>query len=607
MSNQNQQNYASSELFRDGQELIESISGFKVEIKAGFDQISNLKLTKEVEPKNLKGLTYPKNFKIERLIDSKDLVSLMDEWATFCDGIGGKEGEIFWSPLLNPRGGTTNTPLAAHTSMLLAVDDKSDSRYTDKRPDKKISVHPNKLKPGQVPESYLPEKDWFKPELNEIQIKDILTIFPEAEAEVLAIAIGRAVVGPAGVKHLESDEEIMHTYRTFPVMYGEDPGQGKSDLFIHYVIPALKYAGYRYGEVKTFYEKHGLGDIAEADLAYKDDMTHKELMANLQGTYTKTLISGGGILVENKYIKSYVAYAGCALFANINEFDIGELVEKVDEGVINRLAILKTKSNIELKQWVGTGASKGSKSPFIMNHLHYLCDKYDIEPLVLGLWFLRLCADKFMTLIDDRKSIAEGNNKLAKKVISLYKELRVQVNHALMTKNTCILLQFAHLLRNPGISIPELEVEELTEVLGDGTYLALMKDLAPVRRIIYQDWKDQDKPDAHPYVALNTLRKTSMIEAVEASNKTLLNNRTDITKGIKSVFGPLLTKSGFSVHYSRVKVSASWNAATHYMSSDLAKNLQTHILQTVSSDVINRLQDNKEMTINEIRSHSLNN
>ena len=590
-------NYSSRALYNTGRRVLQDLTGFNIELKAGYEYMHNLKITKLVKPEAPKGLTYPEDFMFRRLISRTDLEDLMDKFDQFSDRIADDEIINFWRPLIKPKSASTSNPITAYGGQLLSTDSEISKRYNTGAPNKKISIHPDNLPEGVYPESFLPERSWFKPEMQEIEIKDILTILPEAEQEILSICLGRAVVGCSGTKHLESDEPISHTFRTFPLIFGRDPGQGKSILFQRFLIPALMSVGYRVNIFNTLSEKFGMAHIAEADFAYKDDLTTKEILENLSGRNTKTLISGGPISVEEKFIKSYRAYAGCALFCNINLFDMKK-VSELDEGILERLAVLQTKSNIELKYWKPEGASAGSKDPFPDSHLEFLKDKYDIDLETLALWLFRLCADKFMDILAQNRP-KEGYNALHVTIRNWTKELAVQLTYSLALKNVCALFQFAYKLRDKDEKfIENLGKNVLHTALIDGTYLSVAKKLKPIRDEMRQHWLDHHKPDSHPYTALQALRLGSLDSALRSVSEIVKKDKAPLKDVLKALFASLSINNGFSLSYSENKVASAWYDARKLIQSDEIKELVRRVEEIYTDDIVEALT--QEHVINDI-------
>lgn len=575
---------SSKELFERGRVAIEELTNFSVKLQAGFDYTANLKITKNISPKPLKGLTFPKDFKYKTLVDASDLSDLTSIFTDFSDEVEDEEVVAFWRPLIKPKGTTNSNALIAYTSMLLRAESENKERYgAGKIIKNNSSLYPDQLPKGVVPESFLPERSWFDPKMREIALKDIFTIMPDAEREILAICLGRALVGPSGNLHLESDEPIKHTFRTLPLIYGQDPGQGKSHIFEQFLIPALKHVGFAVAIFVTLHEKYGLGKVAGSDMAYKDDLSSEELIANLKGKHVKTLITGGSLRVEDKYIASYTATATTMVMANINEFDLNR-VSQLDEGILSRLEILKTKSNTELDQWVGEGASEGSPDPKQDLHIPFLCEKYDIDEMTLALWALRLCADKFMDILE--RSRETSKNVLADTVKALSKNLRIQINHSLMSKNTCILLQFASRLRGHTEPMGPISINNLQTSLNDAAYLAIANGLKPVREKLKEDWLAKKKPDSHPWVALNHIRTPSLVNAIEKlGDLTKGSNGKDLSEAIKAMFGAITTTSGFKISFSNVRVTAAWNDSKRVVQSldplieDIVSNCEESVVE----------------------------
>ena len=77
----------------------------------------------------------------------------------------------------------------------------------------------------------MPARAWFDEKLQKVTLKDVFTIFPEAETEMLKMIIGRVGVGRSNHKPPNFLEAVDHTARMAAVIVGKDAGLGKSTIF----------------------------------------------------------------------------------------------------------------------------------------------------------------------------------------------------------------------------------------------------------------------------------------------------------------------------------------------------------------------------------------
>ena len=306
----------------------------------------------------------------------------------------GKPGLVglqdFWQVLVEPRPGTSL--LESYVLQQLQIDSARQSREGIGVYHSGISVNPNTLlSEGRVPRAFVPEKNWFPERFQKLTSKDFLLLFPEAEQRLLSLTIGRALAGRDGSITAEG-RLLAHGWRTLSIIYGKEPGQGKSRL-CSYIIEAMQSIGYTVTNFKTLNRRFGLARVIQSDLAYKDDFTSESLKSSLTGEDTKTIISGGMAETEEKNVPSVEVPANSAFLANCNKVDPNSRFS-YDPGINDRTSFLTTLSNLELDK-LAESMGVESLRPYIYLP-KIMTEKYDCSLNMLMLYFLRLCLDEFM-------------------------------------------------------------------------------------------------------------------------------------------------------------------------------------------------------------------
>lgn len=233
------------------------------------------------------------------------------------------------------------------------------------------------------------------------------------------------------------------------------------------------------------------------------------------------------------------------------------MVYKLDDGILSRIRMIATKFNVELieDQKSLTGASKGSPSIYPFLHIPYLAKKYQCDIETVMLWFLRLCADKFVSLIED-----EDSRALELEMKNLTPRLRSQFNTDITVCITnCMHLCYMLRQRLPKkVFMPELTSTSLGETLKAMLYVAVDQRAKSVRDLIKEDWVNQSMCDGHPWKAIKMLKSSSIHLAFDnyTQNHNLL--KQDVNKLIKLVFGSFSLKDGFSIGTGSIYVNSAW-------------------------------------------------
>lgn len=271
-----------------GKKLIEQKCGIMLEVDLTCRATCLHRLMFIAEPNEVKGINFPADFYYMRYATTAEFDSVVRTWNELIakadrlaevpiseNSNGTTYGDIieFWEPLFVPKAMSASSPLELYTLQVAQLEADYYKQFGGATHRLGISIQPSNCG-TDLPYAYLPERDWFDDVLHEVQIEDILTLFPKPERELLAICFGRAVVGRSdniligGYKYngVQYDEPIKHTFRTMPVIFGAEPGQGKSVL-ANMLINALKSVGYKVANFNTMASRFNLGDVVTAHIA----------------------------------------------------------------------------------------------------------------------------------------------------------------------------------------------------------------------------------------------------------------------------------------------------------------------------------------------------
>lgn len=209
-----------SELYNKGVEHLRTFN-FHIELCETGDHIKH-RILRPCAPQQISGINYPASF--QPLQD----ISTLEDFQRIERAFESAETEVrdFWTPLFRPKPGETD--LANFAERLLAM----------KRIQQNINIHET-LDYGHTfdpdgslcgygfvrnPRVWVPAKEWFDEKLHQVTLKDVFTIFPEAEVEMLKLILGRVGVGRANHLPPNFPHPIDHTARMAAVVVGKDAG-----------------------------------------------------------------------------------------------------------------------------------------------------------------------------------------------------------------------------------------------------------------------------------------------------------------------------------------------------------------------------------------------
>jgi len=322
----------------------------------------------------------------------------------------------FWRDLTSPKSTRFDTPLDAYLKMYLATNNsnrkstniQSEPSFINMSPDHEYDGSPDGCFVGG--EKFIPEEYWFDDAIiQNVKISDLLSIFPPAEQLMIALMLGRIVIGKSG-KISTCGSSIEHTMRAMLVFVGKTPGLGKSEV-MKYIIDALNVMGYNTATMFDPGAKFGWGKVVTRSLAYYDDLTPEKILELLKSPLVKSIVTGNEITTEDKYMPSITTTPECGIIACANSHDPRNLYQ-LDSGILSRVYLPSTHSVSGMKkvQKFMSGIFQDSKDLRIRSHWDFIASKLGLYSKdrkhcrTLALWLLKCSADLFLKTIGMEKT-----------------------------------------------------------------------------------------------------------------------------------------------------------------------------------------------------------
>lgn len=392
--------------------------------------------------------------------------------------------------------------------------------------------------------AYVPEKDWFSEELQELGFEDIIRIFPYHEAQLMKLIIGRACVGRTGAIHPGTHQLLEHGFRKAGVVVGE-PGVGKT-LTLNGILNAMKYVGYDVASMGDFGARFNQGSVVTSHLAYNDDLTLDSLERMLKAHSFKSVVTGGCEKVEQKGVDAIEVVSNTVILANCNDWS-PTMVYGLDSGAISRMAPISTYRLFELEdisQKEGHDIHPGS-------HIDWLCKQYNTDSMSLFLRVLRDCTDFFLEKCSGEQDVHFYSEQLMP-------YLRIQLHkNALECFIRFGFLAYAIRQRNLKDDwLPELTLNSMGDIINHTRFLMIDKRADSFRTALKKDWEDQHRKSSHPYWAQRKLLITSIDKAYEVFN-TYKADR-DVAIATENSFEVLRLRDGFSMGHRMAHIVRTW-------------------------------------------------
>ena len=544
-----------SELYNKGIEHLKTFN-FVVELSEGGDHVKH-RILRPAAPPAVDGITYPASF--QPLQD----VSSIEDFQRIERAFESADSEVrdFWTPLFRPKGGETD--LLNFAERLLKMQKIQQNTLIHETLDYGHTFDPDGTLTGnqavRSPRIWVPARAWFDEKLQNVTLKDVFTIFPEAETEMLKMIIGRIGVGRSNHKPPNFLEAVDHTARMAAVIVGKDAGLGKSTIF-NGMTAAFSKCGFVTHTFKSTEDRFGLKAAALADVAYKDDTAMKSLKAFLAAEETKILITNGLFQTEEKFQNAEQIWPKCVMLVNSNDWD-AHFAYDLDPGIIDRIKILSTYREYEVKQnrkaLEGT-ASEGTPDLRPRAHIPFLADKLGVSADALYLWCLRLATDRFHEIITDTADPTVNRLQYEVRYWTTRQRIRFKADTSQALVNA---MAIAAAIRNNDVmyNMPELTPDVLARHLKDLQFVGLDKSAKQLMYRMKADWEEQGRPGTHFYQGFREIRWESVQLALEAHvNGAHFGSKTP-AEAIKEIMSKLVMRDGFRISTGMTYVIEDWN------------------------------------------------
>jgi hypothetical protein len=530
-------------------------------------------------------IKYPDNFKTWQEISSNNVRELLQNVIA---GWSEEDLRNFWWVLVKPNKAKSSA-LYMYTELVLedqGIQEKKDSgkplNYYQ-TPNPIVSEDPKESK-ELAPRVWIPREEWFPEEVKQVTIKDILTIFPETEQDLLALILGRAVVGRSNHIPPGWDKPIIHTSRMAALTLGEDPGLGKTNLFKTF-FSALETVGFVIETFDKFGSQFNMGPIISADIVYRDDLTDKDLKSLLDSGVAKSTISGSDqIKVQDKGVDAHNVFPRACIIANTNNFN-PRLIWGIDPGFADRIKLLATLREAELEQIELTPLSQGSTDvrPFV--HFPYLAEKTGVSIKTIMLWFARLCADKFLKTLEDRTSLEYAVDRYT---LRLREPLHKDSTSQLMTSALfCGALLYTHVgsdLVNHNNHISGYDWDKSFEALS--MVVRHRKYFEDVLQYLREDFDGPEKPDTlHPLIGLISVDPSSL-KNWDGQQNDHADKRHDYLLWLKEAMKVIRMNNGLHYSQDEVWLTKAFKKIYFYLPEIRAKVVKAKKLDSFDLEVV---------------------
>lgn len=466
-----------------------------------------------------------------------------------------KPWTIFIDPLVNPKVNYRTTSLFGQIERELS------SQRIPNNEDERIAANvkdfPHQLDQGRIahPLKVVPADSWFPDSIKELKPEHIVTIFQPNELLVFMLLIGRALVGSDGNSPCGyPDYQINHTARIAAILKGV-PGTGKSTL-LNLVAKSMETYGYSAKPFRSLEDRFGMGEIAEANFAYRDDTSMADLEAITKSSTFKSYVTGGKICSEKKHKDQTYTNARGVIILAANNWNPTQSYN-TDDGNRSRLRLLETmESAVRDKKLIGIESDhpwQGLDTLEPSEVVEHLCKKYDVDEAVLMGWFFRQCADYFYESIPHLESIDRNlESKLSTRIAApLTKPL---------TKALKLVLRLMGRKSQDALTRENLKeaLFGLNRILKDCRSTDFLSELK-------RQWESTYRAQEHCWVCFRDVRYESIESAMEASdfaasagfNPTGSNTLDDY---IKKTLAVVYTRGGIAAGNSPSNFLAAWES-----------------------------------------------
>lgn len=554
------------ELYAKGKELFEA-KHYQIELDEEGPHYKH-RILKAGRCPTIKGLSIPFWFRPYRDIYQVDDIGAIRR-SVFGDlPSDQKDVRKFWEPLWNPKSGDTS--LSLYADRLLKMERLQKQRETHRILDYGQSFDPSGsltgAKPAEFPRIWVPAREWFAPELQQLKFEDVFTIFPFAERELLKLILGRVGVGRANHLPPNFENPIDHTARMAAVIVGKDPGLGKSTLF-NGLTAALNHCGFSTHTFKSTADRFGMRRAALADIAYKDDTSMASLKKFLSNEETKILVTNGLMQVEEKFQAAEQLMPRCVIIVNSNDWN-QNFAYDLDPGIIDRIKILSTYREHEIRrlrhELPEDSVSAGTPDLRPRAHLSYLAEKLDVSIDALYLWTLRLATDRFWEVISDTENKSENSLEQEVRQWTTRQRIRFKADVTMAMINA---MAFARAVRyylpdapEPAddeeipeqgslFIVPELTPEILYDYLKSFYFVGVDPAGYRLMNLMKERWNKGGRVSTHYYAGFREIRWETVKQCYTyySDNQNQYNRDKSHGDQVKGMMDKITMRDGFKV------------------------------------------------------------
>lgn len=550
-----------STLYYEGISLLR-LQGFRVELDEMGDHV-NHRILKPAKPPEVKGISYPDAFRPHQDIYTAEDFTLIEKAfrSTDCE----EDVRKFWTPIFRPKAGDSD--LLSFTLLLLKMKRMEQNRNLHKTLDYGHTFDPAAQLGGEVvlnPRIWVPDEDWFDPQIRKLEFSDVFTIFPKAEQEILKLILGRIGVGRSNHLPPGRSTPVNHTARMAGVIVGKDAGLGKSTLF-NGLTAALQQCGFVTHTFKSTEDRFGLKSAALSDVSYKDDTSLASLKKFLAAEETKILITNGIFQVEEKFESPEQLWPKTVILVNSNDWN-SKFAYDLDPGIIDRIKLISTYREYEViknREHLEGTVSEGSPDLRPRAHIPFLANKLGVSEDALYLWCLRIATNRFWDVINDDSDPSVNRLQVEVRYWTTRQRIRFKAD---VTQALVNGMAFAWMLRTGGEELPELNPAILSECLDHFYFLGVDPSGANLMARMKQAWEKAGRPTTHYYQGFREVRWESVKKTVAYYLQTGKDlGDTTAVEVIKDLMERLVMRDGFKIGGSANYVIENWENMRHAM------------------------------------------
>lgn len=275
----------------------------------------------------------------------------------------------------------------------------------------------------------VPPLEWFSDDLQRYDTRELLTVFPDAEAEIFMLTMGKMLAGSSGTKTIEGTLEYF--FRGLIHLIDPQGGIGKSWL-LSQISNTLGTLGYTTGVIDPRMREFSHINWVGKDFTMLDDANVRNLQSVLlNGVMKSAATNADSIFAEAKGVQGQNVKVNTTVFIASNCSNIYTLYEKMDTAQMSRHIPVQLFTQKELELVHGNGWEQFRLPEYWGNEAKRLGVKIE----TLFMLFFRQCLDKFLEVtgysLERGVMVRTKESRLEKVMKELRSQLRLDtsLNH----------------------------------------------------------------------------------------------------------------------------------------------------------------------------------